>query len=245
VLAALMLAGAYQSGGRPSARRAMIEAMLMGGAAELAGLAAAHMIKLNWSEAPYFMFLGSYLVPLLCLARTAVILWGDRFAPRAMSEMSLGEVTAAYAAFERRAFRRNAVEIAGLVGFALVLACLPQRPPVPLTICAYMATALYLLWDGAPRRLPGGANFHAVRARFQSELARQHRLRSFVWWLWLVPAVLQIRTGAATEPLSLLGGIIVALVFGFFIEALNRERRGRIHEEIGGLALVLERTVAG
>jgi len=47
---------------------------------------------------------------------------------------------------------------------------------------------------------------------------------------------------SAARPLLLVTGLAEALLFGFFIESLNRERRGRVLEEIGGLALAVERT---
>ena len=246
ILALLLLAGAYRESGRPSARRAMIEAVLAaGGFVELFGLTAAHVIKPGWYEAPYFAFLGPYMVPLLCLARTLVVLWEDTRRPRAIAKLSLGEVRGFYQSFERRAMWRNDVEIAVLLGSGFVLAWLPQHPFLLLSLCAYLATASYLLLDGGVRPLPGAADFAAARDVIQNELTRQHRIRCFVGWLWFVPMMLEIRAslaaGGAGRPLALLGAIALLLLCGFFIAWLNRERHGRLQEEIGHLAKVQER----
>jgi hypothetical protein len=245
ILALLLLAGAYRESGRPTAQRAMIEAVLAaGGFAELFGLMAAHSIKPGWYEAPYFAFLGPYMVPLLCLARTFVVLWEDARRPRAISKLSLGEVRGFYQAFEKRAMRRNDAEIVVLLGSGFVLAWLPQHPFMLVSLCAYLATALYLLRNGGVRPLPRGADFAAARDVMQCELTRQHRIRCFVGWLWFVPMMLEIRAslaaGGASRPLALLGAIALLLLCGFFVAWLNRERQGRLQEEIGYLAQVQE-----
>jgi len=208
-----------------------------GGAAEAMGLMAAHAIKPNWAEAPYFIFLGPWMVPLLCMLRTAVILWGDRGHRPLIREMSLAEVKADYRRFERRVARHNVLEILALGGAVFIFA------RMPLGAAIYLLGALYLLVKGAAAPAPEHANFAAMRALFQEQLARQHRVRCFVWWLWFLPPVLALQAGfSAARPLLLVTGLAAALLFGFFIESLNRERRGRVLEEIGGLALAVERT---
>ena len=237
-LTLLALAGAYQTGGRPSPRLAMVEAVLAaGGAAEVMGLMVAHAIKPNWAEAPYFIFLGPWMVPFLCMLRPAVILWGDRGHRPLIQEMTLAEVRADYRRFERRVAKHNALEILALGGAVLIFA----RMPLGATI--YLRGALSLGGRGVAVPAPEHANFAAMRALFQEQLARQHRVRCFVWWLWFLPLVLALQAGfSAARPLSLVTGLAAALLFGFFIESLNRERRGRVQEEIGGLALAVERT---
>ena len=247
ILVLLLLAGAYRESGRPSARRAMIEAVLAaGGFAELFGLMAAHFIKPGWYDAPYFAFLGPYMVPLLCLARTLVVLWEDTRRPRAIAQLSLNEVRGFYRSFETRARWRNDVEIAVLLGSGFILAWLPQHPFMLVSLCAYLATACYLLLDGGVRPLPRSADFSSARSVIQSELTRQHRIRCFVGWLWFVPLMLDIRAslaaGGAGRPLALLSAIVLLLLCGFFIAWLNRERQGRLQEEIGYLAMMLERS---
>ncbi len=238
ILALMVLGGAYQSGGRPSPRLAMIEAVLAaGGAAELAGLVAAHAVKPGLSEMPYFTFLGPYMVPLLCLVRTALVRWGDRGNRGIRRELSVDEVRSDYRLFERRVARRNLVEILALVSASIILARMPFATP------AYLMAALYLLVDGAVRPAPMRASFSGLRCMFQEQMARQHRIRCLVWWLWFVPPVLTLQKNfGGTRPLFLLSGMAAALLVGFFIESLNRERRGRILEEIGDLTLAIERS---
>lgn len=236
ILAGLAVLEAYRGGGRPSVRGAIVTAVLAGLAAELCALGAAHLLRPDWQTMPYFAFFGPFMVPVLCLLRTVVILWSDRSRPQVTRAWSLEAVTGDYRAFARRSARQCRCEAGALAAIALVLAGLPG--PAAAVIVLYLLAALYLLLDGEARDLPPGVNFGGVRALFRRELARQHRIRSLVWWLWFVPLFLQMQTGpggGAHRPLSILGGIALALLAGFFIEALNRERRGRVQEEIGNL----------
>jgi hypothetical protein len=103
---------------------------------------------------------------------------------------------------------------------------------------ADLGAALFLTWRGMARLADCGSAELAFQVR--AELARQHRIRSLVWWMWFVPLFLTLEAklraqATASAPLSLLPALAAALLFGFFIDALNRERRGLVQEESSGL----------
>jgi hypothetical protein len=100
----------------------------------------------------------------------------------------------------------------------------------------YLAAAFYLVLDGEARNMAPAPNAGGLNALFRRELSRQHHLRSLVWWLWFVPPFLMMQRGlGAAPPLAILQGLALALLSGFFIAALDRERRGWVQEEIGSL----------
>lgn len=235
ILTGLCVVEAYRGSGRPSVRGAITLAVLAGVAAELCALVAAHFVRPDWQTIPYFAFFGPFMVPVLCLLRTMVLLWSDRSRPQVTRNRSLDAVSGDYRAFAQRTAWQCRGEAAALTIIGLALDGLPGARPAVIVL--YLLAALYLLVDGEARVLPRGANFAGVRALFRRELARQHRLRSLVWWLWFAPLFLQMQSGfGGGKPLSILEGIALALLAGFFIESLNRERRGRVQEEIGSLA---------
>jgi hypothetical protein len=236
IVAGLAVLEAYRGSGRPSVQGAIVMAVLAGAGAELCALAAAHLLRPDLHAMAYFAFFGPLMVPVLCLLRTALILWSDRSRPQVTRVLSPGAVMDDYRGFARRTAWQCRGEAGALAGVALVLAGLPGM--LGAVIVLYLLAALYLLLDGEAPSLPQRANLAGVQALFRQELARQHRLRSLVWWLWFVPLFLQMQTGlgGGHRPLSILEGIALALLAGFFVESLNRERRGRVQEEIGSLA---------
>ena len=235
----IFVAGAYETPGRPSVRRAIIEAMAAAAAAEFVGMALARLLRPDLYALPYFVFLGPAMVPVLCLVRTLVVLWSDKrlWFRRAQSAEDL---RSGFAAFARRADSRNRVESAALVGMALLLYRFPQAAGGAGQWVAIvdLGAALFLTWRGMVRLPDCGPAEFAFRVR--TELARQHRIRSLIWWLWFVPLFLVLEAklraqATASAPLSLLPALAAALLFGFFIDALNRERRGLVQEEASGL----------
>lgn len=227
-----LLLGAYQGGGRVSARRAMIEAVLVaGGAAELSGLMAAHLVRPDWSEAPYFTFLGPYLVPIFCLMRTIIMRWGDRLVAAPPAALCAVTLRQRYAQLQRNVARRNGVEIAALVGAAFVLSALPLAGPV------YLSAVLYLLLGGSVPDCGAHAGMRELRALYQQQLIRQHATRCFLWWLWFTPLLLSLprEFSAGGRHMTQLTAMAAILLLGYFIESLNRERHGQVREEIGQL----------
>ena len=237
VLMAGLLVGAYQGSGRVSARRAIIEAVLLaGGAAELSGLMAAHLVQPDWSEAPYFTFLGPYLVPLFCLMRTVILRWNDRAMAGPPEVISAELLQRRYDELRRSMARRNGVEIAALIAAAIAVPRLGFAGPI------YLAGALYLLLARGSAPYTARQGLAERRAIYQRQLIREHAMRCLSWWLWFAPVLLSLRGAFAARAghLSLLSLMAAVLIGGYFVESLNRERRGRLQEEIGFLAVARE-----
>jgi hypothetical protein len=237
VLVASCLMEAYRGNGRPSVRGALVTAVAAGAAAELCALFAAHLLRPDWQTLPYFAFFGPMMVPVLCLLRTIVIVWHDPHVWASRSVPSLEMLRGDYEKFARRTAWHARLEAGALSVIALAIAGFEGGGGVVVVL--YLLAALYLLVGGDARAMPAGMNFAGLRTHFERELARQHRLNSLVWWLWAAPLFLLLQEGlghAAQRPLSVLGAIALALPAGFFIESLDRERRGQALEEAYGRA---------
>ena len=263
----LLLRGAYQATGRPSTRRAIIEAILVAyGALVVSQVAILGMAVMRSSDLLIglrFGFLVPLVPPLLCLFRTSLIIKSDRSRPFPVHDLSLEDVIGDYGLFVRRIRRRNRGE-AGALGLAALFAVLYLRPGTPyalggayaqiglvLTI-TYGLAAAYLLLEGGAQALPASADFLSLRAHYAHELARQQQQRRFLWWLWLTPVLIAlhaklIETGfAAGRPEPILLGSSAAVLLCFLISALNREHGGWVQEKIGLLDRVSEnKSVAG
>jgi hypothetical protein len=228
----------YRGSGRPSVRGALITAVATAAAAELCALLAAHQLHADWRTLPYFAFFGPSMVPVLCLLRTVLILWHDPSAWAARPIASLEVVSEDYRVFARRTGWHARLEAGALTLIALAMAVFEGHGGLMVILC--LLAALYLLVGGEARALPRGLNFSGIQGLFEREIARQHRIRSMVWWLWAAPLFLLTQDrlgGAARQPLSVLGAIALALLAGFFIESLDRERSGRGREEANSLSL--------
>jgi hypothetical protein len=105
----------------------------------------------------------------------------------------------------------------------------------------------FLAAKGAARPIPPGLGFTSLQLLYMRELARQHRVRRFMWWWYFVPLFLGLTIhlvlhGIRTEqPLLSLLGVVVDLVLGSCITRLNRDRGRSVQEKIGALASLGER----
>jgi hypothetical protein len=251
VVLGLLLQGAYQATGRPSARRAMMEAIAIPYCALLSsqivtlGMAVMQHVGddlLLWLR---FGYLAPLMLPVLCLLRTALIVQRDGQRPFPADTVSRVDIESDYGQFAKRIRRRNRGEAVLLGVAALLAAFLLRLPPgIDATIglvllIVYGLAALYLLVEGAAPPLPEGADFLSLRALYAHELTRQQQLRRFLWWLWLAPvlivthAKLTAISFAASEQGATLLGSAAALLLCFFISALNREQGGWVQEKIG------------
>lgn len=235
-----LVAEAYHGGKRRPVAWAMLDILLAALAAEVLSLHMAHALKPDLQQQPFFMFFGSSMVPLLGVVRTATIIWSDGRRGRLADDLSLAELRLRYGAFCAGAARRNRMEILSLVALSVGLAIWPSQGRMAIAIVLAMAVALYLLLDGAAAPVPVDADFRGLRASFQGELARQHRLRCLVWWLWALP--LFLAAFQEGSPLTVLTHVALGMIAGFFVESLNRERRDRAAEDIGRLDRAMERS---
>jgi hypothetical protein len=245
----LLLRSAYQTVGRPSTRRAMIETIIVAyGALAYAQGAMLGMTVMNRMPHPtllgmQFGFLVPLVPPLLCLFRTGLIIKGDGSGAFPAHTVSRDDVINDHAQFAQRISRRNRREaialcLAALAGLVLLRAApLPYAPISLLLVFAYVLAAYYLTGDGAVQAFPAGADFLSLRALYVHELARQQQLRRFLSWLWLAPMLIALRAALTLtgQPAAIVIGSATAILLCFIISALNREHRGWVQEKIGVL----------
>ena len=263
----LLLRGAYQATGRPSTRRAIIEAILVAyGALVVSQIAILGMAVVHSSDLLIglrFGFMVPLVPPLLCLLRTGLIIKGDRSRPFPVHNLSREDVVGDYGQFARLTRRRNRGE-AGALGLAVLFAVLFLRPGTPYALSGsyiqiglvltitYALAAAYLLLEGGAKSLPAAADFLSLRAHYSQELARQQQQRRFLWWLWLAPVLVALHAKlieggfAAGQPGPILFGCSAAVLLCFLISALNREHGGWVQEKIGLLdRMPEEKSIAG
>lgn len=242
------VAGAYRESERPCPRRAIRETLVVALTAvlflQVMGVAATRLPGRDDAAWMSLYFLGPMISPLLCFLRTGLIVDSDRHPVPALAEQSVQELSAAYRAFTRRILRRNVTEALALVLAALVLL---WQGAMPALVLGFALAPFYLAVDGAARALPARADFTALRAFYQRELARQQHLRRFLWWLWCTPVLValhgrMIEAGAsAGRPLLIVLGGVAAFMVCFLVGALNREQDGRLQEEIRQMDRMRER----
>jgi hypothetical protein len=238
LLPVLLLADAYQPAARPDAHHAIRQTMILGLAAMIFVQALSMnvdvMLRMGLSRPNWLaLYLFGMVVPaLLCLLRTGVILHNDRHPlPGTMTPQTLAEI---HGAFLQRARWHNIVEGVALV-VAATLALLWLKAPAAAALTAlYLLTAIYLLLRGAPQTLPSG-DLRSGLAHYARDLARQRRLRHFLWWLWSAPLLMALAAQLQAAPLVAAvsrGGLILLC---FLLAVVNREHGGRVQEEIGAL----------
>jgi len=238
----LMLRDAYRSSGRPCARRAIREAILLSSGAMV-------LLFLFMSIHPPFpvrggvdpftwlsLFLAAlFLSPFLCLFRAGLIMQGDRRGPLTSGALSKAGLANAYDTFLRGSFCRNVLEgtalaFAAISGFFFAWS--------PLLVGLFVLAAIYLLLDAVPRASLAH-DFASLRAQYQRELARQEQQRRFLRWLWFAPVLVALHARlagpAADDSLVVLLNCVAAAILCFLVTALNREHGGRAQEQIGHL----------
>jgi hypothetical protein len=165
----------------------------------------------------------------------------------------MDELAHGYLQFERRASRRNRAEVgAGLVSMAVAVYFLwkfkPMVAPIGwVMLGGFACIMMFLAVRGSARRMPVGIGFASLQALYAGELARQHRLRCFMWWWYFVPLFVGLtihliaRGMKIDQPVLSLLGVAVALLLGFCIARLNRDRGRGVHDEIRRVAAAKER----
>ncbi|MBN9544822.1 MAG: hypothetical protein J0I19_05065 [Alphaproteobacteria bacterium] len=258
VLAATLLADAYQEQNPPSPKRAIIETIIVTALVvmfvlrELFALRAAHRLPdgqfglFMWAIVPFTM-------PVLSGLRAMMVLARERREQSLFDAMEPCELKAQYRRFQAQTRLRNCLQslllLGASAGFAYV--CATHVIPAPALawslVSIYAVVGAYLLIHGAAVRLPDGADFLSLRSAFQSELSRQHEIRRLILWLWPTPLLFAIFAAVTTRPRNdielvlMLYALPAAVLLCFFVAILNRERNGQIQEKIGILARMRQR----
>ncbi|HEX4270602.1 MAG TPA: hypothetical protein VHZ32_04415 [Rhizomicrobium sp.] len=240
----LLLRETYQPLSRPSARRALRDAVLM----SFCGVLLFFLLPLCWPNASHGHFigvacflLGAPLSLCLCLVRTGLILDGDRRGKWLGSRLSMAEMRLMWRDHRRGVIRRNRLEAVLLALAAVWLPALTVNAQAQEMLAAmFAAAALWLVLD-APRRA-AGLDFVSLRATYSQSLLHQQQLRGFLWWLWLSPLLLTFRAVLPNEgePSQILENSMLAVLLCFLVTVLNREGGGRAQEEIVALSRLRE-----
>ena len=250
ILFFLFLLGAYQQQHRPTCNRAIMETILLAGLVSLFCpqflpnlIGVRQPSEFLW---PGFVLVGCLMaaIPVLCCLRAGLILEVDRRLSPLEEKIPIQEVPQDYRRFQKQTAARNQIESAALIVAALGCALLGGTFGVTdaqgsfLVAGGYAAASLYLLLDASVPAPPHAADFLSLRALYQVELARRHQLRRFLSWLWSAPLFLLLyenlimRGVAGRHPSEVTLGLLAALLLGFFIDALNREGAGPVHDKI-------------
>ncbi|MDB5733588.1 MAG: hypothetical protein JWN16_225 [Alphaproteobacteria bacterium] len=240
LLPVLMLADAYQPAARPDAHRAIRQTVALGVMAMIAvvnlSMNIGFMLQTGLRRPEWLaLSLFGLVVPaLLCGVRTVLILQNDRHLPLP-DTVSGAELMDAYRRFAWRARLHNIAEGAALVAAAVLALLWLGRSGAAVLTGLYLMTAVYLLARGAPRPLPTAGDFRFLQTRYARALARQHRLRHFLWWLWCAPAMMAAAARMHEKPLVAAASAAALALVCFVLAAINREDGGRVQEDIGAL----------
>ncbi len=247
-----LLMGVYRSGEAPSAKRAILETLVIAAGVLayargiMTGLHTSH--RLGSDQAAWLLFVWLILpfgMPVLGGMRAAMILARERWDNPFASHMSVTAIAAAYDDFAASIRRRNwagmmlllaltALSILAFVFFPL------HRGVLGLTVL-YPVSAVYLFCHGAARPRPEGVDFSFLREICRREVRRQSQLRSFL--LWLLPAPLLPLLSAESPASATLAGITLSFLY-FLIWAADRERGAQVCSLTESLSRMRERRPA-
>jgi hypothetical protein len=257
-IAGLVLRDAYRETERRSVRRGVIDALVAAccvllAEAVLAGFISGGHLSPEWLLPGRLAILGTLALPMLCVLRIGPGLIGESNRADASYEFTAAQLAREYSDFERRARWRNRTEVAAGLGCVLIGSFVLWRfnPPVAPIGWMYFSTfacvLAFLAVRGSAPMVSTGIGFASVRNLYKAELARQHRLRRFLWWWYFVPVFLRlginlIKGGTHTDQLVLpLLGIPLALLLGTCIARLNRERSRKVQDTVRALSGLRER----
>jgi hypothetical protein len=249
-----LLVGIYRNGAAPSARWAILEALLVSavvlGYARgiLFDLRAGH--RLGSDRTAWLLFMWVILpfgMPVLGGLRAAMVLARERWRDPFARSMSVTDIAEAYENFAARVRWRNRIDIGLLLGLmalcALALVLFPLHRAALGWTALYPVSATYLFLHGAAPALPDRVDFSLLREIYRREIGRQCRLRSFLLWLLPAPLFAVFFAGILAPAWALLAGI--ALIFLFFlVRAADRDRNAHMRGLTQSLSLMRERRPA-
>jgi len=247
-----LLVGVYRSSAAPSAKRAILEALIVAAGVLayargiMSGLHASH--RLGSDQPAWLLFTWLILpfgMPVVGGLRAAMVLARERLHNPFACHMSVTDMANAYDDFAANVRRRNWNDMALLLGLTALAALglafhAYHRMALGLAVL-YPVSAAYLFFHGAAQLRPENADFSALRAICRREIRRQSQLRSFL--LWLLPAPFFALLSAERPASALLAGIILILLC-FLIWAGDRERNAHACSLMESLAQTRERRPA-
>jgi hypothetical protein len=250
-----LLFGVYRGRAAPSAKWAILEALLVSAAvlgyarAILFDLRASH--RLDPDQPAWLLFMWLILpfgMPAVGALRAAMVLARERRRDPFTPAMPVAGIAAAYDDFAARVRRRNRIDMALLLGLTALsgfaLAFFPLHRTVLGWAILYPVAAVYLFLHGAAPARPEGMNFSSLRAFFRREIRRQCQLRSFLLWLLPAPPLFAFCFAGIPAPAwALLAGIGLAFLC-FLLWAADREQGAHARALAQSLAQMRERRPA-
>jgi hypothetical protein len=239
----LILSQGYHGPGRPTARRAILEAI---GADSLIltlclwnfGLKYERMGSRDYPLELAMLGLLPLVLPVLGLLRTCLVLQSDKQQER------LAKCDSLALADDHRAFLDGVRWInlgEGLALFAVAVA-LPVVAGAGLWLPAiFAATALYLLSQCLMGAAPGDADEASLRRHYRRQLQLRQQLRHFLAWLWAAPFLMAacrclIWPGCENgRPILVAFGSAAMVSICFLVRAVNSEATGLARERMARL----------
>lgn len=239
-LLAAILRDTYRQPGRPSTRRAIVEAILIAAfmivfCPEAFGLKQAMLGTRDFQLELQFATMLPLAIPAFGMLRTFLIVGGDRELDVFGDHADAGTIARAYGRFVRRLRRSYLAEAVALALFAAAMRIVLHVNPWLIGLCAL--AALFLLSLGRSQPIESG-DPPALRAAYRRQLLQQQQLRRFLWWLWAAPILAVIYRQLIQAGFSGHRAILVTMgsaamiLICFLIGAVNRECAGRVQEKI-------------
>jgi hypothetical protein len=247
-----LLIGVYRSDEPPSAKRAVLEALIVAAGVLayargiMSGLHASH--RLGSDQPAWLLFTWLILpfgTPVVGGLRAAMVLARERLHNPFACRMSVTDIANAYDDFAANVARRNRFDMVLLLGLTVLSALAALFFPLPRAVLGltvlYPVAAVYLFFHGVAQPRPEKAEFASLREICRREIRRQSQLRSFLLWLLPVPFFASLSAGAPAS--ALLAGVILILLC-FLIWAGDRERNAHACSLMESLAQTRERRPA-
>jgi hypothetical protein len=254
--AGLMMRDVYRTTDRRSIRRAVLDAVtaalcMLLCEAVIAGLVAAGHLSPDWVLPGRLAIVGAMGLPILGVLRMGTAVISD---PGVVGrELSAADIAREYQQFQRRARWRNRAEVgAGILsigtGIFILWTFRPSVAPLGwIFLGSFACIVAFLVAKGTPPPIPPAIDFASSQLLYMRQLARQHQLRRFMWWWYFVPVFLGLtihlvaRGMKTSQPVFTMLGVVLAVLLGFCISGLNRDRGRNVKDKIGRLAAARER----
>ncbi|MES2293995.1 MAG: hypothetical protein V4527_11905 [Pseudomonadota bacterium] len=245
-LLAVIMRDTYRQAGRPSANRAILEAITIASfmivfCSEAFGLKQARLGTPDFLLELQFATMLPLAIPALGVLRTFLIVGGDRDLDFFGDNTDVGMIARIYRRFVLRLRFYCLAEAAALIIFAVAMRIALHMNLLLVGLCAL--AALFLLFQSRSRPIESEDPL-ALRAEYRRQLLQQQQLRRFLWWLWATPILIMIYQQLIQAGISANRAVLVTLgsatmiLICFLIGAVNRECAGRVQEKIE----LLERT---
>ena len=192
--------------------------------------------QFSWTFFPWLLI--TFGIPSLYALRASMGL--EIFDGVDVGQMPRANLAEYFSRFETQARLRNYIEIALLIlggvisGLVLRYLGLTLNLIGSLVAAIYVASVLYLVVFGAPKKGGTKGDFLQRRLTFQQEMTRQYQLRAFVSWLGPAPLVYLLYAAAfryapgPAQQVWLMYATLTTICGAFLVLTVNRDRGARL-----------------